>query len=681
MDIACIIIPAPMPEAHTSVPCARTWRHHTLATTPALTVVGVTLAWSCSYGGYAPTHWYPGAVGLTLVLAAVLLGVRPSIRDLARGAQVALAALALFTAWSFASILWAEAKGTAWDGANRTLLYLVIFAIFALGRLDGAGATAVLGAWTLGILALGVAVLLELPGAVGPGHAVLGPGLAAPIGYANAEACLWLMAAWPALLLASRSALPPVLRGLFAGGALVLADLALLGESRGAVIAAGVCLIVLLGALPGRAQTLMAVVPVVAGAALTAPHALGFLRAGGAAAPTSSDLAGSSSSVLGAALGIGALGGALAVLERRRPSRSVLAPRRKRVPRVLAAATVLLGVACAVLAGGSLAGAVGDEWSSFTHGTVDARTGRGPGADLGGARYDYYRVAVDIIATHPLGGIGADNFAEEYAARGRASEFPAYVHSVELRTLVHTGLVGGLLLGLALIGALCGALRAARLSPVAAAGLMVFAQWFIQGSVDWFWEFPALGGAAFAMLGLACGMPPRRPRATPVRVRARASRLVVLVAAALIGVGCVSLAAPWTSAIETARASRVWPLHPDAAFRQLELAADLNPLSTQPALIEGTIALRLDRLDRAAAAFRRALARDPGEPYATLALGAIAAKLGDRARALEYVTRAAHLNPQDVVTLRSLAVVRAGRPIDIPALLAEYAAVAALAQL
>ncbi len=670
-----------MPEAHTSVPRARAWRRHALAAAPALAVVGVTLAWSWSYGGYEPTRWYPGALGLTLVLAAVLLGLRPPIRDLPGCAQLALAALALFTAWSFASILWAEAKGTAWDGANRTLLYLVIFAIFALGRLDAPRATALLGAWTLGILTLAVAVLLELPGAVGPGNAVLGTGLAAPIGYANAEACLWLMAAWPALLLASRSALPPVLRGLFAAGAVVLVDLALLGESRGAVIAAGVCLIVLLGALPGRGRTLLTVVPVLAGAALSAPHALAFLRAGRAAAPTSSDLAGSPASVLGAALAVAALVAALALRERRRPSRPVGAPRTRRVPRALAVAAVLLGVAGAALAGGRLAGAVRDEWSSFTRATVGARSAGAPAADLGGARYDYYRVAVDIVAAHPLAGIGADNFAEEYAAHGRASEFPAYVHSVELRTLVHTGLVGGLLLGLALAGALRGARRAARISPVAAGALMVFAQWFVQGSVDWFWEFPALGGAAFAMLGLACGMAPRRPREVRAGAPARTPRLAVAVAVALIGAGCASLAAPWTAAIETARAGRVWPLDPGAAFRQLELAADLNPLSTRPALIEGTIALRLGRLDHAADAFHRALARDPGEPYATLVLGAIASQRGDRAGALAYVTRAARLNPQDVVTLRSLALVRAGHPIDLPRLLAQYAAVAALAQL
>ena len=34
--------------------------------------------------------------------------------------------------WSFLSIVWAQARGDAWDGANRALLYLTVFALFAL---------------------------------------------------------------------------------------------------------------------------------------------------------------------------------------------------------------------------------------------------------------------------------------------------------------------------------------------------------------------------------------------------------------------------------------------------------------------------------------------------------------------------------------------------------------------
>ncbi len=54
---------------------------------------------------------------------------------------------------------------------------------------------------------------------------------------------------------------------------------------------------------------------------------------------------------------------------------------------------------------------------------------------------------------------------------------------------------------------------AAGLGAVAAASVATVSvlYWLIHGSLDWFWEFPALGGAAFAMLGLAAGLaaPPR----------------------------------------------------------------------------------------------------------------------------------------------------------------------------
>ena len=58
-----------------------------------------------------------------------------------------------------------------------------------------------------------------------------------PSGYANANAAQWLMAFWPALLLARSSSLPAAVRGLLAGGAVLLADVALLSQSRGSLYA------------------------------------------------------------------------------------------------------------------------------------------------------------------------------------------------------------------------------------------------------------------------------------------------------------------------------------------------------------------------------------------------------------------------------------------------------------
>ncbi|MGI8730444.1 MAG: O-antigen ligase family protein [Solirubrobacteraceae bacterium] len=659
------------------------WRTHAVAATPALLIVGVLLWWSWSYGGFELTVWHPGALVLVLVLAALAAGLRPALGELPRTVQIALGALALFTAWSFASIAWADAQGVAWDGANRTLLYLVVFAIPALSRLDGPRALLVIAAWTLGILVLAVWVLVKLPDAVGPGPAVLGPGLAAPLGYSNAAACLWLMAAWPALVLSSRTALPPVLRGLFAGGALVLFDVALLSESGGATIAAAICLVVLLIALPGRVRALLFLVPVGIGAALTAPHAIEVSAARRDAGAAVGELASLATPVLGVALAVAALVSVIALLERRRPPSPAISRRTGRAVGAVAAAAGILAVIAVLSVTGNPVDTVNARWEAFKLGaTVDPATGSLAG--FGGARYDYYRVAVDVIAEHPLRGVGADNFAQDYAARGRALEFPAYVHSIELRTLLHTGLVGGLLLATAFGAALLGALRAARGAPAAAAAaaaaVMVFMQWFVQGSADWFWEFPALGGAAFAMLGVACALVPRSNPTTKRRSPHALRRGGLVLAGALLVACCLSLVAPWTSKILTDRAGRVWPLDAAAAFRQLDVAAKLNPLSAQPALIEGTIALRLNRLDAARGAFTRALERNPRDAFATLALGAIASNRGDRARALVHLRRARRLNRQDAVTIGALQAVRAGQRIDIPALLAQFELLARDAQ-
>src|SRR5204862_488282 len=48
-------------------------------------------------------------------------------------------------------------------------------------------------------------------------------------------------------------------------------------------------------------------------------------------------------------------------------------------------------------------------------------------------------------------------------------------------------------------------------AAAAAAGVGAFTYWLLHGSVDWLWEFPALGAGAFALLGLAAGLAPRRP--------------------------------------------------------------------------------------------------------------------------------------------------------------------------
>src|SRR5689334_25322383 len=104
-------------------------------------------------GGYAVTTWAPGALLLVALLAVCAWPLPLRVAELPRPVVVALGALAAFTAWSYLSIAWADDQGVAWEGANRTLLYLVVFALFAAWRQRPETAALVLGAWTL---ALGV---------------------------------------------------------------------------------------------------------------------------------------------------------------------------------------------------------------------------------------------------------------------------------------------------------------------------------------------------------------------------------------------------------------------------------------------------------------------------------------------------------------------------------------------
>ncbi len=85
---------------------------------------------------------------------------------------------------------------------------------------------------------------------------------------------MWLMAFWPALLLARSERLPWGLRGVLAGGAVLLAEVALLSQSRGSLYATPVMLVLVFALLPGRVRTFAVLVPVAAGIGVAAPAVL-----------------------------------------------------------------------------------------------------------------------------------------------------------------------------------------------------------------------------------------------------------------------------------------------------------------------------------------------------------------------------------------------------------------------
>src|SRR5207237_5836508 len=131
------------------------------ATVPGLAVMALFLLWATDQAGFPLTHWAPGALIVLALLALALVTIGIRVSEIPVAVRIALACLAAYTALSFLSILWAGVPGDAWEGANRTLLYLLVFALFAGWRQRGATAALLLAASTLALA--GLAAFLRCP--------------------------------------------------------------------------------------------------------------------------------------------------------------------------------------------------------------------------------------------------------------------------------------------------------------------------------------------------------------------------------------------------------------------------------------------------------------------------------------------------------------------------------------
>src|ERR1700730_3977250 len=146
------------------------------ATLPGLVAVVPFVIWATDQAGYPVTHWTPGGVIVLALLALALATVGVRAREVPTPVRGALGCLAAYTALSFLSILWAGVPGDAWEGADRTLLYLLVFALFACWPQRGSSAALLLGAWVLGMDALAGFALLHIAAAGARGLPSLLPG-------------------------------------------------------------------------------------------------------------------------------------------------------------------------------------------------------------------------------------------------------------------------------------------------------------------------------------------------------------------------------------------------------------------------------------------------------------------------------------------------------------------------
>ena len=632
---------------------------------PLLLLAAAIFVWlAADEGGFRGITFLPATL-LLLALLAIGLIVLPTPRP-SRTQWAAIALLAGYAAWSYLSIIWADEQGLAWDGANRTVMYAVAFALFALWSIRGPAAAVVIGAYTLGIAGIGLVELLRAAGS-DSAIAFFDEGrLREPVGYANANVALWSTALWPALVLAGRKEVPTILRGLFMGSAGLLAALSILGQSRSwaVVLPATGLLVVLL--VPGRGRTIAAGALLTLAIAAIASPLLDVYEAFDADIPATeffSSAADASLVVSAVLLAVGLVWGAL---DRVSPI-SGTSTRRLGTAIVVGFAVVCVaGLAAVTIVKGNPVTEVSDAWDEFKQGGKEPHFDGSRIGTLGGTyRYDYWEVAWRNFEEHPLTGVGGDNFGRDYLIHGESRQTPAYPHSVILRTLSQTGLIGTLLLFGAILAAVlaaAGRIRGPGLGPVTAAtSVVVFAYFILHGALDWLWEFPALGVSAFALLGMATAIGAR----TAGQVRQRRPRLLVAVPMALAGLALtIGLTLPWLAERDLRSARELAPSDPAAALEKLDRAADLNPLSPLADKTAAVIERRHGHLGRAETRFRETLSHDPGDPFVFLQLAVIASATDRQDDAVRLIRRASELNPRDVVTARVKRQLEAGRYVS-----------------
>jgi hypothetical protein len=643
-------------------------------------LVGLMLVWAVHDGGYDQDTWYWGAlVALGTFAATVALrGVRGLVPS--RPAAFALLAMALYTAWSYLSMLWAQDPGLALDGSNRALLYLLITATMTVLPWTARAARCLLIVFALAVGTIAVVLLFRLASTDRVATLIIAGRLAAPIGYFNGAAALFEMQTLISISLASRRELPGLLRGLLTTLAAACLTLCVIVQSRGWLFTLPLVAIIYIALHRDRLRlAAAAVLPAIA--VLIPIHRLLAIYDQSHSVSLGPTAARATRETLLLLLGTFVIATIAAWVEGLPRRRRLRAPAR----RLLGAAVSALVVAGAVTASlavsrGDPIGFISREWSGFSHEQTTATGSHF--SDVGTGRYDFWRVALHAFEAHPIGGLGQDNFRNYYLPRRRTFEEPAWTHSLELRLLAHTGAVGFLLFFGALIAG-AGALRPIRARPpsvaaVIPAALSPLIVWLLYGSVDWFWEIPALSGPALGFLGMAMGLARREPPADLARAAApRRDRVHAAgwlwrrwVPAGLLAIFTVAattvLAFCYLSVREDSLGTDLGPTQPTRALADLAQAASLNPLNLDPVRVAGTIALRIGHDRTAAARFGQALQRDPGDWFSWLGAGLAASALG-HARSAERDFRIA-LSINDQQPAVSAAAARALGPHPLSAL-------------
>jgi tetratricopeptide (TPR) repeat protein len=628
---------------------------------PAILILAIWTGSVFRYGSYFPVHWYVWALATVAVLA-IVIAASGRVLPASRHAQIALGAFAVWVAWNYLSILWADAPGAAWDAANKLAMYLAGAWTLALLEWRSRSAMGMVGAWSLIMAAVAAGSLSSALSASDLTDFFIDGRYAEPFGYPNGVAAAAALGMLPALALSARREVPVVLQAAFLGVAVFLLEVTLLPQSRGAFIglAAGVAVLVLLS--PDRLKLVPRIAVLGVALGLTASKIVDISEATTRTRVISPVLDEAVRAMLLTVAVAIAIGLVLSLIERRV---RVGERARKRIGVAIAVGATLVALAGLAVSAAKLSSTASEAWDNFRTSTSDD-SGAHVLSTGDPQRYDYWSAAYHLFLENPASGVGAGNFAHHYAARRDFEKHSRYAHDIGFRIISENGIPGALafLTMLAAIGA--GALSARRRAdPAARAAIAtttaMLAYFLGHASFDWLDEFPALAGPALALPFVGLALLPAAGGRSALRVRTR--RLTAAGIAVLLAGVLASLTIPYMSHRYVARAQAAADENPAAANRDFQRARDINPLTVEPDLSRGTLAVKRGRWREGSAAFTAALEREPNW-YAHFELALLAAREGRFREAKARLHTARRLNVADPALYELARRIRHRRKVD-----------------
>ena len=579
-------------------------------------------------------------LGSGLILAAAVLLGR---RDDPLYGSVALTCLAAFTAVTAVSMTWSIAPDETLVETARSFAYLALFAAATAG--------ARLAPWAAPVVAKGIVlaavavVLYALASRVWPSGEALGARLSEPYDYWNALGGTAALAVVPTVWLGIREAgrtralAPPAL------GLLILTIL--LTQSRGALTAAVLAVIVWLAVVPQRLRSIAVLAPPALLAAPVAAWALSKDAFTEALQPLSAREA--VAGELGLLLVLMTLlllaGGLLG--ERLRHGRTLSLPARRRLGVAAVAAICalpLLVLTSVAMSDRGLSETLSDRVEEVTDSTVAPPEGAARLGSVSSSRGGYWRQARDVFEERPLLGAGAGTFAVARLPYRKDHTISRHAHGFLTQTIADTGLLG-LAAALALLAAwLVAAARAtgvlrrrgSALRPawsdertaLCALALCV-AAFGLQSTVDWTWFVPGPSAMALVAAGFVAGRGPLAPLGSATnrrgpRVPRPGTARMVAAAAVLASAGVCAWAVwqPEASARANDRAlERLDRGDLSGAAEAADHAREVNPYSPEPLYAKAAVLAGADRDVEAYRVLERAVIEHPRDPRTWLRLG------------------------------------------------------------